>query len=268
MVAASTAKTVLQGFISILTAPLWFFDAVDKEAFILSLPKGFRRMLLKVFFYPTLLWTILLHRLLPDQRRWYDRVDERIIIGALPLKSQLDSLARVERVTGVLNFCDEFDGHSEYDRLGIRQLRLPVLDYCAPTAQQLESGLDFIRRQPRDGSVYVHCKAGRGRAGTMLMAYLIDQKGMTPTEAQAALSAARPHVSPRLWKRPSVRELHRRTQHRALMERARADQAAQAAAAAAAQAAPGGPPPQPWQPQPSAAPRPGDAPPPEHAMGS
>jgi atypical dual specificity phosphatase len=197
-------------------------------------------------FWPTLAWTVLLHRMMPDQRRWYDRVDSKVIIGALPLKRHLDTLARVERVTGLINFCDEWDGHAEYSQLGMRQLRLPTLDYCAPTTQQLETGIDFIRRQPPGGSVYVHCKAGRGRAGTMLMAYLMDEGGLTPTDAQAKLSAVRPHVSPRLWKRPSVRELHRRSQQRALM----AAQQAQAAAAHAAAAAP------PTPMQPSASPPP------------
>ena len=217
LMAATAAKSALKWLLSILTAPLWFFDRVDKEAFILSLPLGFRRRMLKVMFWPTLAWTILLHRAMPDQRRWYDRVDSRDIIGALPLRRHLDTLARVEHVTGLINFCDEWEGHADYPRLGMRQLRLPTLDYCAPTTQQLEAGLDFIRRQPPGGSVYVHCKAGRGRAGTMLMAYLMDENGWVPADAQAKLSAVRPHVSPRLWKRPSVRELHRRAQQRALM---------------------------------------------------
>lgn len=217
LTAVTAIKSMLKMLFSVLSAPLWFFDAVDKEAFILSLPLGFRKRMLRVMFLPTLAWTMLLHRAMPDQRRWYDRVDQRVIIGALPLKRHLDTLARVERVTGLINFCDEWEGHREYANMGMRQLRLPTLDYCAPTTQQLEAGLDFIRRQPSGGSVYVHCKAGRGRAGTMLMAYLMDSGGLTPTQAQARLSSIRPHVSPRLWKRPSVRELHRRAQQRALM---------------------------------------------------
>ena len=227
--AMTLIKTALKMLWSVITAPLWFFDAVDKEAFVLSIPLPVRRRLLKIMFLPTLAWTMVLHNAMPDKRRWYDRVDERVIIGALPLKKHLNTLSRIERVTGVINFCDEFAGHSEYDSVGMRQLRLPVLDYCAPSTQQLESGLDFIRRQPPGATVYVHCKAGRGRAGTMLMAYLIDAKGMTPSEAQAMLTKVRPHVSPRLWKRPSVRELHRRVQQRALMQQAQAAQAARPA---------------------------------------
>ena len=203
----------------------------------MSIPVQVRRRLLKIMFLPTLAWTLLLHQLMPDTRRWYDRVDDRVIIGALPLKRHLDTLARVERVTGVINFCDEFEGHREYSSFGMRQLRLPVLDYCAPSTQQLETGLEFIRRQPPGGSVYVHCKAGRGRAGTMLMAYLIDAKGQTPSEAQNTLTTVRPHVSPRLWRRPSVRELHRRVVQRALLERASAEAAAAQAQAQAQQQA-------------------------------
>ena len=214
--ALQVATGVLKLLLKWLMAPLWFVDAVDKEALILTMPYAFRRRLLKVMFYPTLYWTILLHNAMPDQRRWYDRLDERVIIGALPLRRQLEALARVECITGILNFCDEFEGHAEYGRLGIRQLRLPTLDYCSPTAQQLENGLDFIRQQQPGRCTYIHCKAGRGRAGTMAMAYLIVEKGMTPGEAQKALSRARPHVSPRLWKRATVREMYRRNQQRLL----------------------------------------------------
>ena len=216
--AMSMVMLVFKKLFKIITAPLWFFDAVDKEAFVLSIPLPIRRRLLKVMFWPTLMWTLLLHNAMPDKRRWYDRVDAKVIIGALPLKRQLDTLSRIERVTGVINFCDEFSGHPDYERYGMRQLRLPTLDYCAPTTQQLEAGLDFIRRQPAGGTVYVHCKAGRGRAGTMLMAYLMDERGLSPEKAQHALSEARPHVSPRLWRRPSVREFHRRSQQRALLQ--------------------------------------------------
>jgi hypothetical protein len=79
--------TFLKMILKILTAPLWFFDAVDKEAMVLAIPYGIRRALLKIMFRPTLLWTMLLHRAMPEQRRWYDRVDHRVIIGAYFLRT-------------------------------------------------------------------------------------------------------------------------------------------------------------------------------------
>ena len=96
-VALSSARSMLRMLFSILSAPLWFFDAVDKEAFVTSIPLKLRRRILQVMFYPTLFWTILLHRMMPEQRRWYDRIDSRVIIGALPLKTDLPTLARVFR---------------------------------------------------------------------------------------------------------------------------------------------------------------------------
>ena len=84
-----TMSSVTHTIFKVLMAPLWFFDAVDKEAIIMSLPYGVRRTLLKVMFWPTLFWTMLLHKSMPEQRRWYDRIDERVIIGALPLKRQV-----------------------------------------------------------------------------------------------------------------------------------------------------------------------------------
>ena len=98
--AVGIMTTVFKFIIKILTAPLWFFDAVDKEAFVLSIPLPVRKRLLRIMFWPTLAWTLLLHQAMPDKRRWFDRVDERVIIGALPLKRQLDSLSQIEHVTG------------------------------------------------------------------------------------------------------------------------------------------------------------------------
>lgn len=153
-----SGSVLLKALLKLLTAPLWFFDAVDKEKAVLAIPYGVRRRLLKVLFWPTLGWTVLLSRTMPDQRRWYDRIDSRVIIGALPMRSDLTTLSQVERVTGVINFCDEFPGHSNYAQYGIRQLRLPTLDYCSPTIPQLEKGLEFIRNQPPGCCTYVHCK--------------------------------------------------------------------------------------------------------------
>ena len=38
----------------------------------------------KVAFYPTLTFTYIMTKL--SSRRWYDRIDETVVLGALPLK--------------------------------------------------------------------------------------------------------------------------------------------------------------------------------------
>jgi atypical dual specificity phosphatase len=42
-------------------------------------------MLSRLAFYPTLLYNVVLHQ--SGVRRWYDRIDETVILGALPFRS-------------------------------------------------------------------------------------------------------------------------------------------------------------------------------------
>lgn len=42
-------------------------------------------MFARVTFYPSLLYNIFMEKV--STRRWYDRIDESVILGALPFKS-------------------------------------------------------------------------------------------------------------------------------------------------------------------------------------
>jgi atypical dual specificity phosphatase len=77
--------------------------------------------------------------------------------------------------------------------LGIVTLHLPILDYKAPSRQQVEALNRFVERMSADGRpVYVHCYAGVGRTGTMLHAYDL-LRGMTLSEAKQHIRESRPH---------------------------------------------------------------------------
>lgn len=42
-------------------------------------------MFARVTFYPTLLYNVFMEKV--TQRNWYDRIDENVILGALPFRS-------------------------------------------------------------------------------------------------------------------------------------------------------------------------------------
>jgi atypical dual specificity phosphatase len=80
------------------------------------------------------------------------------------------------------------------ERSGLVGLHLPVPDFHAPSADQLRAALAFIDRHRADGAaVAVHCRAGQGRTGTVLAAYLI-RGGQDATAAIAAVRSACPRA--------------------------------------------------------------------------
>lgn len=157
-----------------------------------------------MLFYPTLLWNLLLSKLCPS-RHWWDRVDETVILGALPGERHIPGLV-AEGVCAVVNACGECPGPTAaYDRVGITQLHLPIIDFTSPGVEEMKRVVAFIAEHSGWGSVYVHCKAGRGRSATLVLGWLIS-RGLSPEEAQRLLSSKRPHVMPRLYQRRAVQQ--------------------------------------------------------------
>jgi atypical dual specificity phosphatase len=80
-------------------------------------------------------------------------------------------------VRGVINMCYEYSGPTfQYNRLGMKQLRLPTVDHFEPSASQLQEAMAFIKDYQKKGEkVYVHCKAGHGRAAAVAMCWMITE---------------------------------------------------------------------------------------------
>lgn len=76
-----------------------------------------------------------------------------------------------------------------------RYLHLPTIDDDAPSLENLEKGVLFIREIiASGGKVYIHCGAGVGRAPSMAAAYLISE-GYTLDEALALIRKPRPFIA-------------------------------------------------------------------------
>ncbi|MFN9363168.1 MAG: dual specificity protein phosphatase family protein [Planctomycetota bacterium] len=159
----------------------------------------------RLVFWPTWAWNIALGRVL-KLRPWWSEIDSQVLLGARPFRSDLQIL-RAAGVTAIVNTCEEFSGfHSENGRLGIRQLSIPTIDFTHPSREDIDHAIDFIDKEVAAGNkVYIHCKAGRGRSGTVAICWLMHSRGMSLDEAQRHLLNCRPHVNPRLTERPVVR---------------------------------------------------------------
>jgi hypothetical protein len=58
--------------------------------------------------------------------------------------------------------------------LSLPAVRFPVIDFTPPSLEIIEAASEYVNEVvSQGGTVYVHCKAGRGRAASVCMAYLI-----------------------------------------------------------------------------------------------
>jgi atypical dual specificity phosphatase len=76
--------------------------------------------------------------------------------GAVPGSRVLKLIFLSAGVRGVINTCEEFSGPQRtYAKHGIAQIRLPCIDYCSPTLDQIETAMKFIAEHVNRGeSVY------------------------------------------------------------------------------------------------------------------
>jgi len=153
-------------------------------------------------FYPTLFYNLVRNKINCDCA-WYTRIDATVILGALPFKSMIDTLVSEEKVGGVvcLNQHHEIDHDwvaqgPDWEKAGVEfyWLPLPYFFYSA-TIVDIQKAVQFINQFEGSGkSVYVHCKAGRGRSATVVACYLMQKHGWDPDAAVTFLKQKRYQV--------------------------------------------------------------------------
>ena len=69
----------------------------------------------------------------------------------------------------------------EWAEWGVTQLQLSTVDFNnAPSQEMIQRGVAFIEEMNQnENTVYVHCKAGRGRSTTLVACYLMKVFSLT-----------------------------------------------------------------------------------------
>ncbi|KAL6981309.1 Phosphoric monoester hydrolase [Sarracenia purpurea var. burkii] len=151
----------------------------------------------RALFYPTLLYNIVRNKF-QSEFRWWDRVDEFILLGAVPFPADVPRLKELG-VSGVVTLNEPYETlvpRSLYHAHNIDHLVIPTRDYLfAPLFGDICQAVDFIHEKASCGkTTYVHCKAGRGRSTTIVLCYLVEHRQMTPDAAYEYVRSIRPRV--------------------------------------------------------------------------
>ncbi|XP_059477225.1 phosphatidylglycerophosphatase and protein-tyrosine phosphatase 1 [Neocloeon triangulifer] len=157
-------------------------------------------MFARLSFYPTLLYNVVMEKV--SARRWYDRIDETVVLGALPFQNMTEHLIKEENVKGVVSMNEDYElwlfsnNGDTWKNHGVEFLQLSTTDiFETPCQEKLQQGVLFINKfQNTGGSVYVHCKAGRTRSATLVGCYLMQKHGWSAEKAVSFMTEKRPHI--------------------------------------------------------------------------
>lgn len=188
----------------------------------------------RITFHVSLAYNVALERL--SIRKWYTRIDETVILGALPWKTLTKELIENEKVAGVVSMNESYElkrwvpTPQQWNDMDVKFLQLPTPDiFHAPSQEYLDKGVAFINSFNGTGkSVYVHCKAGRTRSATLVGCYLMSKHNWEPKEAVSMMKSKRKHVLLHTTQWNALRQYHERTIQKPTMAAAVDDQTANA----------------------------------------
>lgn len=120
-------------------------------------------------------------------------ITSHIAAGPAPLGPHQLRALQEQGVNAILNVAEELESLAAHEQEAGFEVRfLPIEDDNAPNQPALDTALDWLDEAVwRGRRVYVHCRYGHGRTGTVLHAYLV-RRGFSVQEAERTLAAHRP----------------------------------------------------------------------------
>jgi hypothetical protein len=175
----------------------------------------------KIAFPLTFYFGTLLPEALPKSNHW-NKICDGLILGALPIATSV--LGYGNHAEKIINECNK-DGRplgAVYSVVNPFEIKGEGLGFLKPVSpecwkskkvnhhlipmddfggnidlKQVKATVDDMHKQIESGrSVYVHCKAGKGRSFTFVVCYLLMHTNLNVTEIFALIRKQRPQVSP------------------------------------------------------------------------
>jgi tyrosine-protein phosphatase SIW14 len=121
----------------------------------------------------------------------FHQVDDHVYRGGVPSKQGLESLKKlgVKTVVDLLPGAERSEKEkSRAESLGLRYVNVPMNALAAPTDDQIAQALSILW-SGSEGPVFIHCRRGKDRTGTVVACYRIShdhwQKKKALGEARA-----------------------------------------------------------------------------------
>jgi len=121
----------------------------------------------------------------------FARVDDRLYRGAQPTADGYRNLKKLG-VKTVISFRSNTDTRTEAESAGLTYIRMPVqadiIGSEPPTDEQVKTFFDIVL-DPAKQPVYMHCRGGKDRTGTLGAVYRMEMDGWSNNEAIEEMQA-------------------------------------------------------------------------------
>jgi protein-tyrosine phosphatase len=180
------------------------------DKFAIVAPKKLVGFAGHVLFWPIAMSQYCMYRV--GMFEWYTEMVRlpnggRILLGGLPWPSSTrKKLEESEKVGAYINLVSE---RAPFPST-IPRIDIPMTDFAHPSLGEVQSAVKYLDTYLNEGkTVYVHCRAGKGRSATVVMCWLIAHMHMSPETAQEYMQRKRPQILSNLKDRKVVEEFHR-----------------------------------------------------------
>ncbi len=121
------------------------------------------------------------------QSQWWHEISPDVVLGAIPLTHHVDKL-KEQGITHVITLLEDFELQRGiihpatkplWEQHGIEHIHMPTRDFEAvpvDTIQTVTSRMRDIRQANPQAKFYIHCKAGRGRSASIVVAHRLFPK--------------------------------------------------------------------------------------------